>query len=321
MATYKSEVLYQRYRRKLRPRAHYALGWLPRAARMTSKAPRLANRLGGNRRMGNLAKRMAGVDARRALPQFARTTFRAWFKPLAVAEGTPVLLWADTFTNYFSPEVGQAAVRVLEAAGYSVRLTRKPVCCGLTWISTGQLDGAKKQLRRSLDALDEALANGWPIVGLEPSCTAALRGDAGELLPQDPRVSALRAQTVTLAELLRSTPGWQPPSLVGVEAVAQPHCHQHAVLGWDADASLLTEAGADVNAVGGCCGLAGNFGVEQGHYEVSVAVAENALLPAVRAAGEDAVVLADGFSCRTQLEQLADRQGIHLAQLLERHLP
>jgi FAD/FMN-containing dehydrogenase/Fe-S oxidoreductase len=321
MATYKSEVLYQRYRRKLRPRSHYALGWLPRAARMTGKAPRLANRLGGSRRIGNLAKRMAGVDVRRSVPKFARTTFRSWFKTHPAAAGTPVLLWADTFTNHFSPEVGQAAVRVLEAAGYSVRLTNKPVCCGLTWVSTGQLDGAKKQLRRSLNALDEALTNGWPIVGLEPSCTAALRGDAGELLPDDPRVAAMRAQTVTLAELLRATPSWQPPSLVGVQAVAQPHCHQHAVLGWEADASLLADAGADVNAVGGCCGLAGNFGVEKGHYEVSVAVAENALLPAVREAGEDAVVLADGFSCRTQLEQLADREGIHLAQLLERHLP
>jgi FAD/FMN-containing dehydrogenase/Fe-S oxidoreductase len=323
MATYKSEVLYQRYRRKLRPRSHYALGWLPRAARITSKTPRLANRLGASRRIGNAAKRMAGVDVRRSLPQFARTTLRSWFKHRAATGvvGTPVLLWADTFTNHFSPEVGQAAVRVLEAAGYSVHLTRKPVCCGLTWISTGQLDGAKRQLRRSLDALDDALRGGWPIVGLEPSCTAALRGDAGELLPEDPRVAALRAQTVTLAELLRATPGWQPPSLDGVQAVAQPHCHQHAVLGWEADAKLLADAGAQVNAVGGCCGLAGNFGVEQGHYEVSVAVAENALLPAVRAAGEDAVLLADGFSCRTQLEQLADRQGIHLAQLLERYLP
>jgi Fe-S oxidoreductase len=281
----------------------------------------MANRLGGSRRIGNLAKRMAGVDVRRELPQFARTTLRKWFAPRPVVAGTPVLLWADTFTNHFSPEVGQAAVRVLEAAGYSVHLTAKPVCCGLTWISTGQLDGAKKQLRRSLDALDEALRNGWPIVGLEPSCTAVLRGDAGELLADDPRVGALKAQTVTLAELLRGTPGWTPPAMTDVHAVAQPHCHQHAVLGWDADAALLADAGADVTAVGGCCGLAGNFGVEQGHYEVSVAVAESALLPAVRAAGEDAVVLADGFSCRTQLDQLAQREGVHLAQLLERYLP
>jgi FAD/FMN-containing dehydrogenase/Fe-S oxidoreductase len=319
MATYKSEVLHQRYRRRLRPPSHYALGWLPRTARVTSKAPRLANRLGAGR-LGNVGKRVAGVDVRRSLPLFARTTFRQWFGKRAPVAGTPVLLWADTFTNHFSPEVGQAAVRVLEDAGYSVRLTRKPVCCGLTWISTGQLDGAKRQLRRSLDALDEALANGWPVVGLEPSCTATLRGDAPELLTDDPRAAKLAVQTTTLAELLAATPGWSAPSLVGVTAVAQPHCHQHAVLGWDADAALLRDAGAEVNAVGGCCGLAGNFGVEKGHYEVSVAVAENALLPAVRAAGEDAVVLADGFSCRTQLDQLADRQGIHLAQLLAHHL-
>jgi Fe-S oxidoreductase len=209
---------------------------------------------------------------------------------------------------------------VLEDAGYSVRILDAPVCCGLTWISTGQLDGARKQLRRSLSALEPALAAGTPIVGLEPSCTAVLRDDAAELLPDDPRAAQVRAATHTLAELLAATPGWTPPDLSGVRAVAQPHCHHHAVMGWTADSQLLAGAGAEVDAVGGCCGLAGNFGVERGHYEVSVAVAENALLPAVRNAPHDAVVLADGFSCRTQLEQLARVQGIHLAQLLADHL-
>ena len=155
-----------------------------------------------------------------------------------------------------------------------------------------------------------------PIVGLEPSCTAVLRADLPELLPDEPRAAEVAARTVTLAQLLSATEGWAPPRLDGVRAVAQPHCHQHAVLGWDIDAELLAGAGAEVQSVGGCCGLAGNFGVERGHYEVSVAVAETALLPAVRAAGPDAIVLADGFSCRTQLEQLAGRPSVHLAQLL-----
>jgi Fe-S oxidoreductase len=212
-------------------------------------------------------------------------------------------------------------VRVLEAAGYAVQLTSQPVCCGLTWISTGQLDGARRQLRRSVAALDAAAQAGTPIVGLEPSCTAVLRGEITELLPGDPRAAQVRAATRTLAELLAATPGWTPPDLAGVAAVAQPHCHQHAVMGWQADAALLARAGAKVDAVGGCCGLAGNFGVERGHYDVSVAVAETALLPAVRRAPPGAVVLADGFSCRTQLDQLADVSGIHLAQLLARHLP
>jgi FAD/FMN-containing dehydrogenase/Fe-S oxidoreductase len=316
MATYKAEVLYQRYRRRPRPAAHYALGWLPRWARLASHAPRLSNAALRRPTLARIAKRLGGIDPRRSLPEFAPQTFRSWFANRAPAGGTPVLLWVDTFTDRFTPAVGHAAVRVLERAGYSVRITAKPVCCGLTWISTGQLDGARRQLRRSLAAL--AAHEGTPIVGLEPSCTAVLRSDLVELLPGDPHAARVQAATTTLAELLRGTDGWAPPRLEGVHGVAQPHCHHHAVMGWDADAALLAGAGASLHAVGGCCGLAGNFGVERGHYDVSVAVAETALLPAVRAASEDAVVLADGFSCRTQLDQLAGRHAIHLAELLDK---
>ena len=319
MATYKAEVLYQRYRRRLRPSAHYSLGWLPRWARLASRAPGLANAALRHPALAGLAKRLGGIDARRPLPQFAAQSFRAWFAGRPAPAGAPVLLWVDTFTDYFTPEVGQAAVRVLEAAGYAVEITGQPVCCGLTWISTGQLDGARKQLRRSLDALDPAIRAGTPIVGLEPSCTAVLRGEITELLPTEARARQVRAATRTLAELLAGTEKWAPPDLAGVRAVAQPHCHHHAVMGWHTDSALLASAGAEVTAVGGCCGLAGNFGVERGHYDVSLAVAETALLPAVRNA-KDAVVLADGFSCRTQLDQLADVSGTHLAQLLASRL-
>ena len=320
MATYKAEALHQRYRRRLRPPSHYALGWLPRWARLATKAPRLANATLRRPTLAALAKRLGGIDARRHLPQFARQTFRAWFDDRPSPDAAPVLLWVDTFTEHFTPEVGQAAVRVLESAGYSVQVTGKPVCCGLTWISTGQLDGARKRLRGTLDALEPALRAGIPIVGLEPSCTAVLRSDVAELLPGDWRAAKAGEATRTLAELLAATPGWTPPRLDDVRALAQPHCHQHAVMGWQADATLLAQAGADVDTVGGCCGLAGNFGVERGHYEVSAAVAETALLPAVRAAPHDAVILADGFSCRTQLEQLAGVHSVHLAQLLADHL-
>jgi Fe-S oxidoreductase len=268
-----------------------------------------------------MAKRFGGIDARRPLPCFARQTFRAWFDGHRSPPGTPVLLWVDTFTDHFTPDVGQAAVRVLEAAGYSVRITGKPVCCGLTWISTGQLDGARKRLRATLDALEPALRDDLPIVGLEPSCTAVLRSDIAELLPDDPRAAKVVESTLTLAEVLTATPEWAPPSLAQVSALAQPHCHQHAVMGWADDAALLAQSGAVVDTVGGCCGLAGNFGVERGHYDVSVAVAETALLPAVRAAAHDAVILADGFSCRTQLEQLGGVHSVHLAQLLAYYLP
>ncbi|HEU5005941.1 MAG TPA: FAD-linked oxidase C-terminal domain-containing protein [Jatrophihabitantaceae bacterium] len=320
MATYKAEALYHRYRRRLRPPSHYALGWLPRWARLAARTPKLANATLRSETLAATAKRLGGIDPRRPLPQFATRTFRAWFSKHPTATGKPVQLWADTFTDHFSPEVGIAAVRVLEDAGYSVQIVDKPVCCGLTWISTGQLDGARKQLRRSLSALEPALAQGMPIVGLEPSCTAVLRADSAELLPDDPRARQVAAATHTLAELLAKTEGWTAPDLSDVQAVAQPHCHQHAVMGWTADAALLAGAGADVNAVGGCCGLAGNFGVERGHYDVSVAVAETALLPAVRDAPHDAVVLADGFSCRTQLEQLGQVHSRHLAQLLADHI-
>ena len=316
MATYKAEILYQRYRRRPRPAAHYALGWLPRWARLASHAPRLSSAVLRRRTPAKIAKRLGGIDSRRPLPAFAPQTFRAWFAGRSPVPGAPVLLWVDTFTNHFTPAVGQAAVRVLERAGYSVRITDKPVCCGLTWISTGQLDGARRQLRRSLTALAEH--EGVPIVGLEPSCTAVLRSDLVELLPGDARSGRVQAATTTLAELLRGTEGWAPPRLDGVHGVAQPHCHHHAILGWDADAALLADAGANIQAVGGCCGLAGNFGVERGHYDVSVAVAETALLPAVRAAPGDAVLLADGFSCRTQLDQLAGRRALHLAELLDK---
>jgi FAD/FMN-containing dehydrogenase/Fe-S oxidoreductase len=327
MATYKAEALHQRYRRRLRPASHYLLGWLPRWARLASYLPRIINALTGFEPLAAVAKRIGGIDQRRPLPQFATQTFRAWFegrpqRPERPAGGTgdDVVLWVDSFTENFSPAIGRAAVAVLEDAGLRVSLPSGSACCGLTWISTGQLDGARRQLRRTLDVLAPALAAGTPIVGLEPSCTATLRSDLLELLPDDPRAAQLAGSLRTLAEMLALRPDWSPPDLAGVQAVAQPHCHQHAVMGWQADAALLAKAGAQVTPVGGCCGLAGNFGVEQGHYEVSVAVAETALLPGIRAASDDAVVLADGFSCRTQLEHLAGTSGIHLAELLAAHL-
>jgi FAD/FMN-containing dehydrogenase/Fe-S oxidoreductase len=315
MATYKAEALYQRYRNRLRPASHYALGWLPRWAKLASKTPRLANAVIKPKPLAALAKQLGGIDQRRPLPALAAQSFRGWFARHPVAQGDPVMLWVDTFTNSFSPEVGIAAVAVLEAAGYSVQIPESSVCCGLTWISTGQLDGARKQLRRTLQVLQPAIAQGIPIVGLEPSCTAVLRSDIAELLTDDPRATQLISLTKTLAELLSMRP-WSPPSLKGVSVVAQPHCHHHAVMGYSADRALLDKAGATLKTVGGCCGLAGNFGVEKGHYDVSVAVAELSLLPAVRSADTATAVLADGFSCRTQLEQLSARRGIHLAQLL-----
>jgi FAD/FMN-containing dehydrogenase/Fe-S oxidoreductase len=318
MAAYKAEVLHQSYRRRLRPASHYSLGWLPRWAKLASVAPRLANR--AMRVCGPVALAAAGVDHRRNIPAFAPQTFRSWFAANAAdtTAGDEVLLFVDSFTNYFSPEVGIATVRVLRAAGYRPTLTEKQQCCGLTWISTGQLDTARRVLGSTVAALAAGAERDVPIVGMEPSCTAVLRSDAAELVGGT-AADRVAGATRTLAELLTDR-GWQPPSLEGRRVVAQPHCHHHAVMGWSPDAQLLREAGAEVTRLGGCCGLAGNFGVEKGHYDVSVAVAEQQLLPAVRAAEPATTVLADGYSCRTQLDDLTERRGVHLAQLLAERL-
>jgi FAD/FMN-containing dehydrogenase/Fe-S oxidoreductase len=320
MASYKAEVLYQRYRRRPRPAAHYSLGWLPVWARAASRTPNLVNHLLSGP-LAPAAKRIAGVDGRRPLPAFATRTFRHWFARHRATAGKPVMLWVDTFTNHFVPQVGVAAVAVLEAAGFRVAIPERPLCCGLTWLSTGQLGVARKMLSRSVAALEAAAKSGVPVVGLEPSCTALFRGDAAELLGRTQAVTAVAESITTLAEVLSSADGWQPPDLAGTAAIVQPHCHHRAVLGYSADLALLTRAGAELRVVDGCCGLAGNFGAERGHYDLSVAVAGNALLPAVDSAPAAAVVLTDGFSCRTQVDHLAGRPSVHLAELLARHLP
>ncbi|GAA3662170.1 FAD-binding and (Fe-S)-binding domain-containing protein [Nocardioides ginsengisoli] len=317
MASYKAEVLHQTYQGRLRPRSHYSVGWLPRWAKVGSAMPRFANRSMDVGPLRKVALKAAGVDTRRRMPSFARRTFRRTFGGSA-GTGTPVVLFVDSFTNHFAPQVADAAVEVLRAAGYDPRITRQQECCGLPWISTGQLDGAAKRLRGMVDALADDAKAGVPIVGIEPSCTAVLRHELRELVP-GADAAAVAAATLTLAEALALRPEWTPPDLIGVRVVAQPHCHHHAVMGWSADQALLEKAGASVEPVAGCCGMAGNFGVEQGHYEVSLAVAEQNLLPALRASAGEArrVVLADGFSCRTQLAELAeDETPLHLAQLL-----
>lgn len=320
MATYKSEVLHQTYRRRLRPRSHYVLGRLPFWARVTVPVARLANLALATPGLRSIARWVAGVDQRRSLPLFATRRFSRSVRHAPGTGAAPgrgrVVIWADSFTEYFSAEGGHRAVALLESAGYAVEVLRRPQCCGLTWITTGQLDTARRLVARAVDQLHPLVAAGVPVVGLEPSCLAVLRSDAVELL-DDPRAAEVAGGVSTLAELLDRTDGWQPPDLTGTEVVVQPHCHQASVMGFEADLRLLERTGASITRLAGCCGLAGNFGVEKGHYEVSVAVAEHQLLPAVRAAGPDAVVVADGFSCRTQLDDLADVRAVHLAELLD----
>jgi FAD/FMN-containing dehydrogenase/Fe-S oxidoreductase len=315
MATYKSEVLHQSYKGRVRPRSHYVLGRLPFWARVTSPIAWLANL--GLRTPGvrSVARWVAGVDQRRSLPTFATRRFTRTARPV-VASGRPkAVIWADSFTEYFSTDGGRAALEVLDAAGYDVEVLRRPQCCGLTWITTGQLDTARTMVARAVEQLHPYVAAGVPVVGLEPSCLAVLRSDAVELL-DDPRAVDVASGVFTLSELLQRTEGWQAPDLTGTTLVVQPHCHQASVLGFEADMAVMEATGATIQRLSGCCGLAGNFGVEKGHYEVSVAVAEQQLLPAIRNATTGAVVVADGFSCRTQLDDLASVKALHLAQLL-----
>ena len=226
------------------------------------------------------------------------------------------LVWADSFSQTLDDAGARAVVDVLEANGFAP-IVAPDACCGLTWITTGQLTGAKKHLASLLGVLAPFAASGIPIVGVEPSCTAVLRDDLLDLLPEDPRSALVSSATRTLAEVLSALPASERrlPSLEGVEIVAQPHCHHYSVMGWDTDQALLESLGARVRRLEGCCGLAGNFGMEAGHYDLSVAVASHSLLPSL-SAQPDTVYVADGFSCRTQAAQLAGRGGVHLATLL-----
>ncbi|MEU8674140.1 FAD-binding and (Fe-S)-binding domain-containing protein [Streptomyces sp. NPDC048560] len=320
MATYKAEFLHHHYKGRLRPAAHYALGRLPTWLR--AAAP-FAGVIGALARIGPLValvKRLAGIAPERALPVPARERFGRWVRrrrpkgTVILSNDEVVVLWPDTFTEYLSPEVGRAAVRVLEAAGKTVLPPDRGVCCGLTYVSTGQLDRARKVMRRTLDRT--GAFPGGPVVVLEPSCAATLRTDLPELLPDDPRAAGLAASVRTFAQYLEEyAPDWSPPRL-DRPVVGQTHCHQHAVLGDAAERRLRERAGLAGELSGGCCGLAGNFGFERGHWDVSVACAEERLLPSVRAAAPGAELLADGFSCRTQLDHLAGRRARHLAEVL-----
>jgi len=327
-------VTYRRYRKRVRPLTHYSIGWLPRWLKVIGVMPGVVNALLRPRWIQRAAVAGAGMDARRTLPVFASTPFhrtevaraRAADQIKCVRTDNRVVLWADSFTNGLDPEIPEAIVAVLEAAGLEVLVSAGDACCGVTWISTGQLDGARRKLEHLLEVLGPYAVNGIPIIGVEPSCMAVLRGDLLELLPDDPRAHAVAAATYTLAEVLTGRAGvtlregWTPPRLDDVVAVVQPHCHQYSVLGFGADRELMASLGATVTEASGCCGLAGNWGTERGHYDLSVKVAENSLMPALAAAPEGAVFLADGVSCRTQAEDLAGVTGVHLAQLLAERL-
>jgi Fe-S oxidoreductase len=316
VATYKAEFLSHYYEGRLRPRSHYFLGRVERWARLASIAPGLANFLTQTAGLSGIAKFVAGLDQGRRLPPFARQTFRDGFRP-GNGDGRTVVLWTDTFTNYFEPEIAHAAVDVLRAAGFAVRLPPAGLCCGRPLYDYGMLDRAQQQLKQILDALGEDIAGGTEVVVLEPSCASVFRDEMLNLLPNDQAAKRLSKQVVSLAELLGKS-DWKPPRL-DRKTVMHAHCHHKAVLGTEAEEALLRAISSDLDVLdAGCCGVAGSFGYE--HYDLSMKIGEDKFLPAVRAAPDEAIVIADGFSCRTQIAHGSPKRGLHLAQVLQRAL-
>ncbi|HET7531019.1 MAG TPA: heterodisulfide reductase-related iron-sulfur binding cluster, partial [Mycobacteriales bacterium] len=320
MASYKAEFLHHYYRRRIRPRQAYALGLIPVWARLASRMPRLANLATHAPGLSRLVKRAGGVALEREAPRFATTTFRAWFDahPPRHPEGERVLLWPDTFVNYFDPDVGVATVEVLEAAGFRVDLPRDGLCCGRPLYDYGMLTLAKRYLRRILDAMRDDIRAGVAVVGMEPSCLAVFRDELVNLFPDDADAQRLAAQSVVLSEFLTSrAPGLDLPQL-DRKALVQGHCHHRSVMGFDDEEQILVGLGLDLELPdSGCCGMAGSFGYEAGErYDVSVAAGERVLLPAIRDSSPDTLVVADGFSCRSQIKGGTDRRPMHLAQVI-----
>ncbi len=317
MATYKAEFFHHYYKGRLRPRSAYAMGRIQDWCRIAAYMPRLANLLTQSRPLAAVGKRIGGIAPQRRLPPFAHETFRQWFARRAPRPGGQrVLLWPDTFTNYFQPHIGRAAVAVLEAAGAHVVIPTARLCCGRPLYGWGMLDRAKHELGRILDHLRDDIDAGTPLIGLEPACLATFRDELPNLFPTDERAHKLCRQSVMLSEYLERI-GYRPGHHAAA-AVVHPHCNHHAVIGLADERSVLDKLGLDYHMLdAGCCGMAGAFGFEAEHYEVSINVGEHQLLPAIRGTRPDALIIADGFSCREQIEQCTGRHALHVAEVLE----
>ena len=352
VATYKAEFLSHYYENRVRPLNAYAFGNIDLWASLASNAPGLVNLTTQLPFLSDIAKLVAGIPAQRRIPPFAPETFKDWFRRTngwsngwqgsarapqgsyqGKASGMPysgqteegalapeVLLWADTFNNHFVPSTARAAVEVLETAGFRVLVPRANLCCGRPLYDFGMLDRAERLLLEILDALEPEIEAGIPVVGLEPSCVAVFRDELTNLFPHDQRAQALSRQTFLLSEFLEQkiAPNATLPQL-NRKALIHGHCHHKSLMKMTAEESLLHRLGVDFTAPApGCCGMAGSFGFHSGeHYEVSQAVGELELLPAVRQAPADWLIIADGFSCREQIAQNTNRRALHLAEVLQ----
>jgi len=333
MATYKAEFQSHYWSGRLRPRSAYAFGLVPWWSRIASLTPGLANALTQTPILAALARAAAGIAPQRKIPAFARQTFRGWFesrvpspesRPPVLSRvpspesRSPVLLFPDTFNNFFRPGTARAAVEVLEAAGFRVTIPRSVLCCGRPLYDYGMLDLARRTLRQILHVLRDEIESGVPVIVLEPSCAAVFRDELVALFPDDENARRLSAQTYVLAEFLRKkAPEFRTPALAR-PAILQGHCHQRVIMKMSDEEEILRRMGLEVTTPEpGCCGMAGAFGFERGeHYDVSMRCAERALLPEVRRASPETLVIADGFSCREQIRQGTAREALHLAQVL-----
>jgi Fe-S oxidoreductase len=310
----------------LRPRSAYAFGNIDLWARIASHVPGLVNLTTQLPFLRDIAKLVAGIPLQRRIPAFAPETFKGWFYGpnrrkngrQHDADAAPVLLWADTFNNYFLPSTARAAVEVLEAAGYRVVVPRANLCCGRPLYDFGMLDRAESLLLDILDQLEPEIEAGVPVVGLEPSCVAVFRDELTNLFPHDARAQALSKQTFLLSEFLERNSGEAAFPQLPRKALLHGHCHHKSIMKMMAEESLLRRIGVEFQQPApGCCGMAGSFGFENDKYEVSAAIGELELLPAVRQAPADWLVIADGFSCREQIAQGTGRHALHVAEVLQ----
>ncbi|HEV2770735.1 MAG TPA: heterodisulfide reductase-related iron-sulfur binding cluster, partial [Solirubrobacteraceae bacterium] len=322
MPTYKAEFLHHHNASpaRRRPRYAYAFGFIDQAARLASRIPGVVNLLARTPPSSRLAKRVGGIDTRRSIPSFAPVTLQRWFAdrgPSANPGARRVVLWPDTFNNFFHTDVGVACVEALEAAGWHVVIPEGHVCCGRPLYDYGFLDQARAYLQRTLDVLREEIRAGTPVVGMEPSCLAVFKDELGRMLPYDDDARRLAANAFHFDEFLERFDA-DLPRLEG-RALVWGHCHHKATGGISGEERALERMGLEVESVaGGCCGLAGSWGFEEGKYKISMSCGEHALLPAVRDAPEGSVIVADGFSCKTQIEQAGTgRRALHLAQVMK----
>jgi FAD/FMN-containing dehydrogenase/Fe-S oxidoreductase len=319
MATYKAEFLAHYYEGRPRPRAAYSMGLIQRWAGMARIAPWLVNFLGRAPGTSHLTKWLGGISQNRSMPAFASETFTAWFRrrPLRNADRPRVILWPDTFSNNFHPEIAKAAVEVLEHAGYQVKIPQQSLCCGRPLYDFGMLKQAKATLEQTLSALRGDIEAGTPIIGIEPSCVSVFRDEMTNLLGNNPEAQKLKSQTFLLSEFLVNQADYRPPQLKR-RAIVHAHCHHKSVLKFDSESELLKRTGLDFHVLdSGCCGMAGSFGFEAEKYDVSVKIGERVLLPAVRSADADTLIITDGFSCYQQIESLTGRKALHIAEVLQ----